>query len=254
MLVVFSVRCQALEPVVLHFQTIKTNLFSFSMTGCRPLNSRITSSNDSNYSNITIHTIINQIITRICMALLDQSLLHARSHLTQWPFKWHPMTLRCINRTRSFSRRQMASTWTCISLLAVHATCSMVSMAVAAIISSMELTPIMTPCYSHPANVLRSWINSRTTAKFHRNLTRSRPCKLHPRLLMLMAVLMSPAGLQHPTTPIRLSSKTANYWTAWIRSTTTTRIRPISIIFWSPTKLSQAVKRKKKNSTVHNML
>lgn len=240
--------CLAFEPAVnLHASTIKLRVlhvcFSNSLTGCRPLNSRITSSNDNNCNNTTITTIINRIIIRICMAQLVPSLRHARSLQIRWHFKWHQMTLRCIRQTLSFFPRQMASIWTCISLLAVHAICLMESMAaeaVAIIISSMEVMLTMTPCYSLLENVHRSWINSRIIAKFRRsNRTRKRLCKLHPRAPTLqMAMLMSPSALRHPTTWIsKLSSKTAaNYWTAWIHSTTTTQIRPINIS-WSPIKL-----------------
>lgn len=223
------------------------NVYSFLIysIGCRPLSSQITSSNDNNCSNTTTHTTTSKTITRICMEQLDLFLRRARSHQTLWPCKWHQTTPPCINRTPSFSRRQMASTWTCISLSAAHATCLTESTGEEIIISSTELTPITTLCCLPPANVHRSWINSRTTAKFHRNSqTHSRHCKLHPRAPTLqMAVLMSPSGLHHQTTLIsRLNSKTAaNYWTAWIRSTTTTLIRPISIIFWSePIKLREA--------------
>lgn len=230
-----------LEPINLHNSAIKMKslhvCFSNSYyTGCRPLNSPTTSSNDNNCNNTTITTITNRIIIRICMAQLDPSHRHARSLQTQWHFKWHPTTLRCINRTLSFSRRQMASI--CISLLAAHAIC----LTAVIIISSMELTLTMTPCYSHPANVRRSWINNRIIAKSHLNSpTRNRLCKLHPRAPTLqMATLMSRSARHHQAALIsRLSSSSktaANYWTAWIRSTTATQIRPINI-FWSPTKL-----------------
>lgn len=214
--------------------------FLIYQTECRQLNSRTTSSNDNNCNSITIITITKRIITRTCMALSAPFLHPARSRPTRWPFRWLPTTHPCTSRIHLFSR-QTASTWTCISRSAAHATaCLMASTAVATIISSTEATAAMIRCSSRPANVLHSWINSRTTARFQLNSsrTRNRLCKHRHRAPTLQtATPMSPSDRHHPTAPTsKRSSKTANCWTAWIRSTTTTRIHPTSITFWSQIK------------------
>lgn len=216
-------------------------LSQFFFAGCRQLSSRITSSNDSNCSSITIITTIQRTTTRTtCMAQSDPSHRPARSLQTQWLFRWRPTTRPCTSRTHS-SFRRTASTWTCISRSAVHATCSKAWMAATTTTSSTVPAPTMTRCCSPPVNALRSWTSSRTTTARLRHSSssriRSRPCKRHPRAPTLQTPTSRSVPLR-PATPInRLSSKTANYWTEWIRSITTP-IRPISIISWSLIKTS----------------
>lgn len=122
------IRCLVFETLVFisggTFETFYIR-YAFSFTGCRPLNSRITSSNDSNCSSITITTIIRRLTTRTCTALLDRFHQLDPSHQIQWACKWHPTIRPCTNRIRS-SFHQTVSIWTCISLSAVHATCSTV--------------------------------------------------------------------------------------------------------------------------------
>lgn len=237
-LIIGCSRCQALTSNVFAMKYLFTILLSFDLlTGCRPLNSRITSSNDNNCSSITIIITTRQVITKTCTVLLDRFLRRVRSPPTQWLFRWPPTT-PCINRTHSFFHRT-DSIWTCTSRpSAVRAICLMVWTAEITT-SSMDRVHPTTPCSSHPANVLRSWINNRIIAKFHLNNSssrmRNRICRLRNRAPTLqMAMLMAPSARPHLTINKR-NSKTANYWTAWIHSITA-RIRPINIIFWSPIK------------------
>lgn len=159
-------------------------------TGCRLRNSRITSSRDSNCSSIIITTIISRIITKICLGQLDPSRRHVRSHQIRWHHclsSRHWPTTLCI-RIHSFSRLQMALTWTCTSHLEVRAECSMawpvaIMAAVETIINSMAVTTL---CSSHPENAPRSWISNRVSARFrlsnkHSSRILNRPCRRHRR-------------------------------------------------------------------------
>lgn len=229
-------RCLALLPqtLVMQQQDDESDELSFlPLTGCRRLNSRITSSNDNNCSSITITIITKRAIIRICSVLSDQFLPHGRSPRIQW----HSTTRLCINRTPSFSR-PMASTWTCISPSAVPAIC-LTEQTAAVSTSSMEQAEPTTRCCSRPANAPRSWINNRITGKSRRSSspTLSRRWWLRSRASAQRTEMqMAQSAPRHRTALIsKRNSKTASYWMEWIPSTTTTPIRPINIC-WSPIK------------------
>lgn len=214
-----------------HFQT-----FVYSFAGCHRRNSPTTSSNDSNCSSITIIIIINQTTTRTtCTASSEASLQHAPSRQIHWDCKWDPTIRPC--KARSSSPRT-ALTWTCTSPLEAHATCSK-ELTAGTSTSSTDLTPAMTPSCSRIANARRSWISSRTSARFRpnnssriRNRLYRHPSKAPP---VQTASRTAHSIRLHQTTPTRRNSRTTSYWTASIRSTTT-RARPISTISWLPIK------------------